>query len=161
MLLEVGLGGRLDATNLVESDVAVVTTIALDHCDWLGDTREAIATEKAGIYRQEKPAISGEPEPPLTQSRRVGGANYQVPVEVRPSRRMALAMRWLREAARKRSEKSMGQRLAAEMLEASENRGGAVKESVMKFRRGVAGGDPWPEGFQRGGHPVAAAAWRM
>ena len=62
------------------------------------------------------------------RARRVGGANYQVPVEVRPSRRMALAMRWLREAARKRSEKSMGQRLAAEMLEASENRGGAVKK---------------------------------
>ena len=62
------------------------------------------------------------------KSRRVGGANYQVPVEVRPVRRMALAMRWLREAARKRSEKSMGQRLAAEMLEASENRGGAVKK---------------------------------
>ncbi len=61
------------------------------------------------------------------KSRRVGGANYQVPVEVRPSRRMALAMRWLRESARKRSEKSMGQRLAAEMLEASESRGGAVK----------------------------------
>ena len=62
------------------------------------------------------------------KSRRVGGANYQVPVEVRPSRRMALAMRWMREAARKRSEKSMGQRLAAEMLEAAENRGGAVKK---------------------------------
>jgi len=61
------------------------------------------------------------------KSRRVGGANYQVPVEVRPSRRMALAMRWLRESVRKRSEKSMGQRLAAEMLEASESRGGAVK----------------------------------
>ena len=62
------------------------------------------------------------------KSRRVGGANYQVPVEIRPSRRMALAMRWLRESARKRSEKSMGQRLAAEMLEASESRGGAVKK---------------------------------
>jgi small subunit ribosomal protein S7 len=62
------------------------------------------------------------------KSRRVGGANYQVPVEVRPSRRMALAMRWLRESARKRSEKSMGQRLAAEILEASESRGGAVKK---------------------------------
>ena len=62
------------------------------------------------------------------KSRRVGGANYQVPVEVRPGRRMALAMRWLKEAARKRSEKSMGARLAAEMLEASENRGGAVKK---------------------------------
>jgi small subunit ribosomal protein S7 len=62
------------------------------------------------------------------KSRRVGGANYQVPVEVRPVRRMALAMRWLREAAHKRSEKSMGQRLANELLEASEGRGGAVKK---------------------------------
>ncbi len=62
------------------------------------------------------------------KSRRVGGANYQVPVEVRPIRRTALAMRWLREAAKKRSEKSMGQRLASELLEAAENRGGAVKK---------------------------------
>jgi small subunit ribosomal protein S7 len=61
------------------------------------------------------------------KSRRVGGANYQVPVEVRPIRRMALAMRWLREAAKKRGEKSMGLRLANELLEAAENRGGAVK----------------------------------
>ena len=62
------------------------------------------------------------------KSRRVGGANYQVPVEVRPARRAALAMRWLRETARKRSEKTMGLRLAAELLEAAENRGGAVKK---------------------------------
>ncbi len=62
------------------------------------------------------------------KSRRVGGANYQVPVEVRPSRRMALSMRWIREAARKRSEKSMAQRLANELLEASEGRGGAMKK---------------------------------
>jgi small subunit ribosomal protein S7 len=62
------------------------------------------------------------------KSRRVGGANFQVPVEVRPVRRMALAMRWLREAARKRGEKSMGQRLAAELMDASEGRGGAVKK---------------------------------
>ena len=61
------------------------------------------------------------------KSRRVGGANYQVPVEVRPVRRTALAMRWLREAAKKRGEKSMGQRLANEIMEAAENRGGAVK----------------------------------
>ena len=61
------------------------------------------------------------------KSRRVGGATYQVPVEVRPSRRMALSMRWLREAARKRSEKSMAQRLAGELLEASEGRGSAMK----------------------------------
>jgi small subunit ribosomal protein S7 len=62
------------------------------------------------------------------KSRRVGGANYQVPVEVRPLRRMALAMRWLKDSARKRSEKSMAQRLANELLEASEGRGGAMKK---------------------------------
>jgi small subunit ribosomal protein S7 len=62
------------------------------------------------------------------KSRRVGGANYQVPVEVRPVRRQALAMRWLREAASKRSEKSMPQRLAGELLEAAESRGGAMKK---------------------------------
>lgn len=62
------------------------------------------------------------------KSRRVGGATYQVPVEVRPARRQALAMRWLVDAARKRGEKSMAQRLANEMLEASEGKGSAVKK---------------------------------
>jgi small subunit ribosomal protein S7 len=62
------------------------------------------------------------------KSRRVGGANYQVPVEVRPVRRVALAMRWLKESARKRGEKSMAQRLANELLEAAEGRGGAMKK---------------------------------
>ena len=61
------------------------------------------------------------------KSRRVGGANYQVPVEVRPVRRLALSMRWIKEAARKRGEKSMAARLANEMLEACEGRGGAMK----------------------------------
>ena len=62
------------------------------------------------------------------KSRRVGGANYQVPVEVRPVRRVALAMRWLKESARKRGEKSMALRLANELLEAVEGRGGAMKK---------------------------------
>ncbi len=62
------------------------------------------------------------------KSRRVGGANYQVPMEVRPIRRIALAMRWLKEAARKRGEKSMDQRLANELMEAFEGRGGAMKK---------------------------------
>ncbi|MFN5353121.1 MAG: 30S ribosomal protein S7 [Burkholderiaceae bacterium] len=62
------------------------------------------------------------------KSRRVGGANYQVPVEVRPVRRMALSMRWLREAANKRGEKSMALRLAGELLDAAEGRGGAMKK---------------------------------
>ena len=72
------------------------------------------------------------------KSRRVGGANFQVPVEVRPVRRTALAMRWLREAARKRGEKSMGQRLAAELMEASEGRGGAVKKREEVHRMAEA-----------------------
>ena len=62
------------------------------------------------------------------KSRRVGGATYQVPVEVRSTRRNTLAMRWVIDAAQARSEKSMSQRLAAELLEASENRGAAVRK---------------------------------
>jgi len=62
------------------------------------------------------------------KSRRVGGATYQVPVEVRSTRRQTLAMRWVIDAAAARSEKSMAQRLAAELLEASENRGAAVRK---------------------------------
>ncbi len=72
------------------------------------------------------------------KSRRVGGANYQVPVEVRPSRRMALAMRWIKEFARKRGEKSMGQRLAGELIDASEGRGGAVKKREEVHRMAEA-----------------------
>ena len=72
------------------------------------------------------------------KSRRVGGANYQVPVEVRPSRRSALAMRWLREAAKKRGEKSMAQRLANELLEAAEGRGGAMKKREEVHRMAEA-----------------------
>lgn len=72
------------------------------------------------------------------KSRRVGGANYQVPVEVRPSRRLALSMRWIREAARKRSEKSMDQRLAIELLEAAEGRGAAMKKREEVHRMAEA-----------------------
>ena len=72
------------------------------------------------------------------KSRRVGGANYQVPVEVRPVRRTALAMRWLRDAARKRGEKSMGARLAGELAEAAEGRGGAIKKREEVHRMAEA-----------------------
>ena len=72
------------------------------------------------------------------KSRRVGGANYQVPVEVRPVRRMALAMRWLRDAARGRNEKSMGARLASELAEAAEGRGGAMKKREEVHRMAEA-----------------------
>ena len=72
------------------------------------------------------------------KSRRVGGATYQVPVEVRASRRTALAMRWLVDAARRRSEKSMGQRLAQELIDAAENRGTAVKKREDTHRMAEA-----------------------
>jgi len=72
------------------------------------------------------------------KSRRVGGANYQVPVEVRPVRRLALAMRWLREAAKKRGEKSMPLRLAGELAEAAGGRGGAMKKREEVHRMAEA-----------------------
>jgi dihydrofolate synthase/folylpolyglutamate synthase len=65
-VLEVGLGGRLDATNLVDADVAVITTVDLDHQDWLGHDREAIGAEKAGIARAWKPLVLGDDDPPAS-----------------------------------------------------------------------------------------------
>jgi small subunit ribosomal protein S7 len=72
------------------------------------------------------------------KSRRVGGATYQVPVEVRPTRRTTLAMRWVIDAARKRSEKSMALRLAGELMDASESRGAAVKKKEDTHRMAEA-----------------------
>ena len=88
-----------------------------------------------GIFKQAlnnlKPVVE-------VKSRRVGGATYQVPVEVRSSRRTALAMRWVIEFARKRGENTMPRKLAAELLEASENRGGAVKKREETHRMAEA-----------------------
>ena len=83
-------------------------------------------TKKDGleIFNQAMEAVKPIVE---LKSRRVGGANYQIPVEVAPSRQIALAMRWIRDAARKRGEKSMGQRLGNEIAEAIEGRGAAMK----------------------------------
>ena len=72
------------------------------------------------------------------KSRRVGGATYQVPVEVRPQRRMTLAMRWIVDASRKRSDKSMGLRLARELMDAAESRGSAVKKREDTHRMAEA-----------------------
>ncbi|MDG2955480.1 bifunctional tetrahydrofolate synthase/dihydrofolate synthase [Bisgaard Taxon 10/6] len=63
-ILEVGLGGRLDATNIVDADMAIITSVDIDHVDFLGDTREKIGFEKAGIFRAGKPVIIGEPDCP-------------------------------------------------------------------------------------------------
>ena len=74
-ILEVGLGGRLDAVNVFDADAAIVTSVDLDHMDYLGDTREKIGFEKAGIYRAGRPAICADPAPPaslLEHARRIG-----------------------------------------------------------------------------------------
>jgi dihydrofolate synthase/folylpolyglutamate synthase len=74
-ILEVGLGGRLDSVNVVDSDVSVITNIAIDHTDYLGNTRESIGTEKAGIMRTSKPCICGDPDPPnsvLAHAKKIG-----------------------------------------------------------------------------------------
>lgn len=81
VVLEVGLGGRLDAVNIMDPDVAVVTGIALDHADWLGNTREEVAHEKAGIFRAAVPAVCGDIEPP--QSLLDQAANLPCPLYVR------------------------------------------------------------------------------
>mgnify|MGYP001461542073 FL=1 len=75
VVLEVGLGGRLDATNIITPDCAVITSIGLDHQDWLGDTREKIAVEKAGIIRHGGKVVIGEPEPPHTLREAVKALN--------------------------------------------------------------------------------------
>lgn len=66
IVLEVGLGGRLDAVNVIDADCAIVTSVAMDHMDYLGDTREKIGFEKAGIFRAGRPAVCGDPQPPAT-----------------------------------------------------------------------------------------------
>lgn len=64
MILEVGLGGRLDAVNIIDADCSIITSVDIDHTDWLGDTREKIGFEKAHIFRGHKPAICSDPSPP-------------------------------------------------------------------------------------------------
>lgn len=80
-VLEVGLGGRLDAVNLVDGDVSVVTSIGMDHTDWLGGTLESIAVEKAGIFREGRPAVIGQPDSPeqlRLEARRIGANVVQL-----------------------------------------------------------------------------------
>lgn len=84
VLLEVGLGGRLDATNVVDHDVSVITSLAVDHVDWLGDDINVIGFEKAGIFRAGKPAICGQPKPPSTvpaHADDIGAEFYQVEIQ--------------------------------------------------------------------------------
>ncbi|MCJ8168791.1 bifunctional tetrahydrofolate synthase/dihydrofolate synthase [Atopomonas sediminilitoris] len=80
-VLEVGLGGRLDAVNLVDADVAVITSIGVDHAEWLGDSRDSVAAEKAGILRAQRPAVCGDRLPP--QSLQNKAAELSAPLWVR------------------------------------------------------------------------------
>lgn len=80
-LLEVGLGGRLDAANLWDASLAIITSIAIDHIDWLGDDRDIIAIEKSGIMRKNTPAICGDTNPPstiATEAKRIGAQLQQI-----------------------------------------------------------------------------------
>lgn len=81
IVLEVGLGGRLDACNLWDADVAIITSIGIDHVEWLGDTREAIGYEKSGIMRAGKPVVCGDPQPPASiasEAARIGAHLWQL-----------------------------------------------------------------------------------
>ena len=96
---------------------------------------EKLGEEPVGVFKQALENIRPNYE---VKSRRVGGASYQVPVEVRPNRRTALALRWLISFSRKRNERTMRQRLAAELLEAFEEKGGSVKKKDDTHRMAEA-----------------------
>ena len=114
---------------MVDGKKSVAERIVYGALDIVADKKSGEALE---VFEQALDNIRPSVE---VKSRRVGGSTYQVPVEVRPARQSALAMRWLVEYARKRGEKSMRQRLAGEMIDAVDNRGAAVKkrEDVHKM----------------------------
>lgn len=92
LVLEVGLGGRLDAVNIVDADVAVITSIGLDHAEWLGRTRSAIGREKAGVARRGRPVVVGERRPPaglLDELETIGARVMRIGRDVRWRRRDA------------------------------------------------------------------------
>jgi len=99
---------------------------------------DVIAEKNANSIELVQKALDNVAPAVEVKSRRVGGATYQVPVEVRASRKMALAMRWLIDSARKRGENTMPKKLAAELIDASENRGGAIKKREETHRMAEA-----------------------
>ncbi|WP_130618285.1 bifunctional tetrahydrofolate synthase/dihydrofolate synthase [Dyella amyloliquefaciens] len=96
-VLEVGLGGRLDAVNIIDADVAIITTVDLDHMDWLGPDRDSIGGEKAGIAREGRPAIVGEAEPPqglLDALQRIGASVQRAGRDFSSERAVDGGWRW-------------------------------------------------------------------
>jgi dihydrofolate synthase / folylpolyglutamate synthase len=101
-VLEVGLGGRLDATNLVDADVAVLTSVGLDHQDWLGSSLEAIGAEKAGIFRHGRPAVLSTPDMPTSVYARIGACGAHAVIAGRDFRHVVEGGRWHYESRRLR-----------------------------------------------------------
>ncbi len=98
-ILEVGLGGRLDAVNIIDADASIVTTVDLDHQDWLGNDRDSIGREKAGIFRADRPAIIGELDPPaglLDAAAALGARVLQAGRDFHAQRVDDLRWRWRR-----------------------------------------------------------------
>ena len=106
--------------------------------DALGMIAERTSQPEAQAVEMLETALDNIKPMVEVKSRRVGGATYQVPIEVRPSRRRTLAMRWAIDAARKRNEKTMSQRLAGELMDAADNRGSAVKKREDTHRMAEA-----------------------
>jgi small subunit ribosomal protein S7 len=117
---------------MVDGKKSLVERVFYDALDVVADRSKE---DPLGVFKraldQVKPAVE-------VRSRRVGGANYQVPVEVNPRRRVSLAMRWIVQNARLRPEKSMTQKLAGEILDASQGRGGAMKKKEDTHRMAEA-----------------------
>jgi small subunit ribosomal protein S7 len=111
---------------------SVAQSIFYDCMELIGEKADKSPIE---IFRQALENVKPVVE---TKSRRVGGSNYQVPIEVRPERRMSLAMSWLIGFARDRSEKSMQEKLAAELLDAANNRGNAIKKKEDTHKMAAA-----------------------
>ncbi|NND65728.1 MAG: 30S ribosomal protein S7 [Gammaproteobacteria bacterium] len=123
--------------NMVMEDgkKSIAESIVYGAIDHIGSSSKTDDTQSMGTLESALDNIKPTVE---VKSRRVGGATYQVPVEVRPDRQETLAMRWVIDAARKRSEKSMAQKLAMELLEASESRGTAIKKREDTHRMAEA-----------------------
>ncbi|MGI8561923.1 MAG: bifunctional tetrahydrofolate synthase/dihydrofolate synthase [Luteimonas sp.] len=141
-ILEVGLGGRLDAVNLVDPDVAVITTVDLDHQDWLGDDREAIGLEKAGIARAWKPLVLGEDDPPasvLRHAYRIGASAIRAGSDFLFERHDDATWRW--------SEPGFALALPLPRLAApAQLRNAATAIAALRALDRPVPGDAWAEG---------------
>jgi small subunit ribosomal protein S7 len=120
---------------MVSGKKSVAERIVYGAIDTIADRQKIPSEQAVEVLEQALDNVKPSVE---VKSRRVGGATYQVPIEVRPVRRQTLAMRWVIDAARNRSEKSMAQRLANELMEAAENRGTAVKKREDTHRMAEA-----------------------